>query len=203
MYFELTLADGKLAGSCPQVAKNYFEIFPGTILLYKKKIFPLTTLQVTSNAGQGWAKSRESFVQPLRSKPRCRLVHLHPHHGRPHLPAPRRHHLHQLLHLLQGDLHLNQLSVDQSLLCSCCGEIPRVPGAPAVDFKEELALCTPIDTALDPCQGDFIPIDDVTNCSSKLNRERARLDRILKMKTVRMTALMAFCFTICQVCSKT
>ena len=30
-------------------------------------------------------------------------------------------------------------------------------------------------------------------------RERARLDRILKMKTVRMTALMAFCFTICQV----
>ena len=107
-------------------------------------------------------------------------------------------------------------SADQSILCyiSSCGATPKVLDARAVDFKEGLALLT-LDTALDPCQGGFILSSfgtaDAENfffflhqVCSQLNcvrsRERARLDRILKMKTVRMTALMAFCFTICQVC---
>ena len=106
-------------------------------------------------------------------------------------------------------------AVDRAILCSSCGEIQRVLGARAADFKEGLALLT-LDTALDPYQGDFIytsitilwllSTNDAQNLLSPrsdlkplLNRERARLDRILKMKTVRMTALMAFCFTICQV----
>ena len=118
-------------------------------------------------------------------------------------------------------------SADQSILCyiSSCGATPKVLDARAVDFKEGLALLT-LDTALDPCQGGFIlssfgtaesaSVFSISSADaenfffflhqvcSQLNcvrtRERARLDRILKMKTVRMTALMAFCFTICQVC---
>ena len=34
-----------------------------------------------------------------------------------------------------------------------------------------------------------------------MGREKAKIEQIMKMKTVRMTAIMAFCFTICQVLS--
>jgi hypothetical protein len=49
-------------------------------------------------------------------------------------------------------------------------------------------------------QGGVCPHHLDQGCMS-LGKEKARLERILKMKTVRMTALMAFCFTICQVTS--
>merc|ERR1719347_450536 len=47
------------------------------------------------------------------------------------------------------------------------------------------------------CQEHVSPLGDAPWYS--LVRERARLGRILKMKTVRMTLVMAFCFTVCQI----
>ena len=89
--------------------KRFFVHRLQKIIFWKDFLF---WAQVRNTSGQGWAKSWESFVQPLRSQPRSRLLHLHPHHCRPHLPPPHRHHLHQLLHLLQGE------ASPQPTLCS-------------------------------------------------------------------------------------
>ena len=48
------------------------------------------------------------------------------------------------------------------------------------------------------CAGCRLGARDHQGCNM-VRSERANFDRIVKMKTVRMTAITAFCFVVCQV----